>query len=175
MAQYIVLALLALVIFGSGICRAITITVTGAWSETIDAGDLNPPFTAGADLNPTYTSAADAVSIDISGTIGNWRTDVKRVDSNWHGDFILSVQRTSGGTGTGSVSGGVAFMTVEETDSQFFTHNNISRHSTRGRTETASGKARSFGAKPLSLGITQNNLCICRIHLGRGRSTGINP
>lgn len=98
----------------------ISITVTGDWSETIDASDLQAG--AGSDLIDTYESASDAVSINISGTTGagdNWRVDVKKVDTNWHGNFILYVKRTSDGTG-GTVSGGTSYQQVTDTYQSFF-------------------------------------------------------
>ena len=99
--------------------QAIDITVTGDWLLTIDASDLQAG--AGSDLEPNYTSASDAVQIDISNTAGNWRVEVKRIDSNWHGDFQLSVKRTSDGTGSGTISGGTTAVTVTQTDQEFFT------------------------------------------------------
>ena len=98
----------------------INITVTGSWSETIDASDLQDG--AGSDLIDTYESIADAVSISISGTTGasdNWRVDVKKLDTNWDSSFHLYVKRTSNGTG-GSVSGGTAYQELTDVDESFF-------------------------------------------------------
>jgi len=98
----------------------INITVTGSWSETIDASDLEAG--AGSDLIDTYESIAGAVSISISGTTGpsdNWRVDVKKVDTNWDSSFHLYVRRTSDGTG-GSVSGGTAYQEITDVDQSFF-------------------------------------------------------
>jgi len=106
---------------GAGVCDAIAITVTGSWSETINAADLVAG--PGSDLQSTYESAADAASIDISGTAGGgdtWRLDIDKTDTNWHGDFILYARRTSSGTG-GSVSGGGAYQQITGTTTTFFT------------------------------------------------------
>ena len=97
---------------------AISITVTGSWTQTIDASDLQAG--AGSDLIDTYESASDAVSIDISQTGGDWRVDVKKVDTNWHSNFQLSVRRTSSGTGSGTISGGTSYQEVTDTDQSFF-------------------------------------------------------
>jgi len=112
---------LACLICSGGICWAISITVTGNWSETIDSTDLQAG--AGSDLISTYESAVDTVSIDISATIGNWGLDVKKFDTNWHSDLHLHVKRTSDGTGSGSISGGGAYQEVTDTDQSFFSGN----------------------------------------------------
>ncbi len=99
---------------------AISITLTGGWSETIDENDLQAG--AGSDLIDTYESDSDAVSISISEATGaedTWRVDVKKVDTNWHGNFILYVKRTSDGTG-GSVSGGTSYQQMTDTYQSFF-------------------------------------------------------
>jgi len=100
--------------------ESIVIAVAGSWSETINASDLIAG--AGSDLIDSYESATDALSISISETTGAsdaWRIDVKKVDANWHSDFILHVKRTSDGTG-GSVSGGTSYQQVTDTSSSFF-------------------------------------------------------
>lgn len=119
--RYVVPGLLALVICSSGICWAITIAVTGNWSETIDASDLQAG--AGSDLIDTHESTADLVTIDISATAGNWSLDVKKIDGNWHPDLLLHAKRTSDGTGSGSISGGVAYQQIIDIDQSFFSGN----------------------------------------------------
>lgn len=115
---YIFLALLSSLMCSGGICWAISIAVTGSWSETIDALDLEDG--AGSNLISTYESAADAVSINISSTVGNWGLDVKKIDTNWHSNLHLQVKRTSDGTGSGSISGGDVYQEVADTDHSFF-------------------------------------------------------
>jgi len=69
------------VFFGNEVCGQISITLTGSWSETINAADLTAG--PGSDLQDSYESAADAASLSISGTGGvgdTWRIDVKKVD-----------------------------------------------------------------------------------------------
>ena len=93
--RYIVPGLLALVVFSSGICWAITIAVTGNWSKTIDASHLQAG--AGSDLIDTHESDAGLVTIDISATVGNWGLDIKKFDGDWHADLHLYARRTSDG------------------------------------------------------------------------------
>lgn len=98
------------------------ITVTGSWTENIDASDLQAG--AGSDLIDTYESASDQIDIyvDAQGA-RNYRVDVRKNDANWHSNFQLSVRRTSDGTGYGWVSGGTSYQEVTDTDQSFFTGN----------------------------------------------------
>jgi hypothetical protein len=114
--------LLAWLICSGGICWAISIAVTGNWSETIDSDDLQAG--AGSDLIDTYESAVDAVYIDISGAAGNWTVSV-RADTeppDWHSNLQLHVKRTSDGSGPGpsTISGGTTYQEVTDTDQSFF-------------------------------------------------------
>ena len=119
--NFVILILLSGIIFlGTKAGAVVSITVIGDWSETINASDLQAG--AGSDLIDSYQSASDAVSISISGTTSAsdaWRVDVKKVDTNWHGDFILYVKRASDGGG-GSVSGGTSYQQVTDTYQSFF-------------------------------------------------------
>jgi hypothetical protein len=119
--QYIIPALLALLVCYGGICWAISITATGNWSETIDASDLTAG--AGSNLIDTCQSAADAVSIDIAATSGNWGLDVKKITSNWHNNLHLHIRRASDGTGSGTISGGDSYQEVTDIDQSFFSGN----------------------------------------------------
>lgn len=103
---------------------AISITAAGFWADIIDETDLvGGP---GSNLIDTHESAADQVSIDITGTTGDsdaWRVDVKRLDTAWHADLHLHVQRTSGGSGSGSISGGASYQEIGDTYQSFFSGN----------------------------------------------------
>lgn len=102
--------------------EAIDITATGGWSETINEADLVSG--AGSSLLDTYESATGASVIDITNAVDkkdNWRVDVRRVDGGgWHGDFTVYVKRTSDGNGQGSISGGLSYIEVTTTDTEFF-------------------------------------------------------
>jgi len=117
--QYIIPALLASFVCGAGICWAVSITAPGSWSETIGV----PPPIAGNDLPNTYQSATNAVSITITATSGNWGLNVKIISSNWHSSLHLYIQRTSDGTGSGSISGGTSYQEVTDIDQPFFNGN----------------------------------------------------
>ena len=97
---------------------SIDITSTGNWSLTIDENDLING--AGSDLNSTYESTTYQVSLTISSTSGNWRVDVRKVNTNWHSDLHLWLRRTGDGSG-GSVSDGTVYQELTGTDQPFFT------------------------------------------------------
>jgi len=120
-AKIILIFLLAPLLFAAQTAHAGTsITVTGAWFETIDKNDLISG--AGSDLKDTYTSVSGQVSIDISGTTGPtdaWRVDVRKQDDNWNNNLHQYVRRTSDGSG-GSVGGGASYQSVTDIDTPFF-------------------------------------------------------
>lgn len=118
--EFAIVILIFGIIFFVGKTEAIDITAVGSWSLSITSADLAAG--AGSDLKSDYESAADAVSISISATAGasdSWRIDVKKVDTNWQGNLILYIKRTSNGTG-GSVSGGTAYQEVTDINTSFF-------------------------------------------------------
>ncbi len=105
----------------AGIDILVAPKVPGGWFETIDYWDLLAR--AGSNLESEYESESDTESIDISGTTGsddNWRVDVKKIDSNWDNNLVLSVERMSNGTGQGSIYGGAAYLQLTDTYQTFF-------------------------------------------------------
>ncbi len=101
---------------------AANINISGSWFRVIGAGDLQGG--AGSSLASTYESAADQVSLSVTGagSATTWRVDVRRVDSNWHADFVLSIRRTNNGSGgSGSVSGGTTYLQITTTSQTFVT------------------------------------------------------
>jgi hypothetical protein len=100
---------------------AISISAIGTWSETVSDADLAGG--PGSDLVGTYESAADQVSMDISGATDDsdtWRVDLKKTDTAWHSNLHLYLKRTSGGSGSGSVSGGQSYLEATDTYAEFF-------------------------------------------------------
>lgn len=93
------------------------ISASGGWSETIDASDLISG--AGSDLTDAYVSNASATTISVTYT-GSWRVDARRTDSFWHPDYTLFGQRTSGGSGSGSIAGGLSYQGISTSDAAFF-------------------------------------------------------
>jgi hypothetical protein len=115
----IALLIAAAIISAEGVWAAVSISVTGDWFETIDETDLAGG--AGSDLVSTYESAADQVSIDIADApTESWRVDVRKVDTDWHGDLSLYVRRTSDGSGSGSIAGGASYQQISSTYQEFF-------------------------------------------------------
>ena len=101
------------------LAQAATITITGSWSRVIGAGDLTGG--PGTNLTATYTSAANQVLLGVTTTGVNWRVDVRRIDTIWHANFVLSIRRTGFGSGTGSVTGGGGFQAITTTSQAFVT------------------------------------------------------
>lgn len=102
----------------AGPLHAITITLTNAdpdWTVTVVYGVL-----AGDDLTGTYTSAANEAVMRIDAPAAQWRVDVRRTDTTWHGNLTLYVMRTSNGNPNGHLSGGTVYQPVGTTDAEFF-------------------------------------------------------
>ncbi len=117
------LALLALVLVSlpSSIFGAVSISVLGNWSETVDEADLQGE--PGSVLEDVYESPTDQVSISIADSLDNadaWRVDVRRLDTVWDGGVTVSVKRTSDGSGGGTISGGSNYVDVTGVDKVFF-------------------------------------------------------
>ena len=97
-----------------------SITGTGSWVLTI--GSLDLIAGAGSELVASYESAVDAVLLSPNPTPGKpaYRVDVRRIDTTWHGSFVLWIKRSGDGTGSGSISDGTTYFTVTTTDQTFF-------------------------------------------------------
>ena len=110
-----------LVVSNLGMLDALDFSVTGGWDLTIDATDMTGG--AGSDIASDYVSAANAVLMDITGTIvvaEPWYITVNKSDVEWDGSLHLSMQRSSDGTGTGTISGGTAWLELTATAQSFF-------------------------------------------------------
>jgi hypothetical protein len=94
---------------------AATLDATGSWSETVNAADLSSG--PGSNLASEYTSPADQATFDVSG-VNNWVVNVSRTDTSWNGNTHLYIMRSSGGTGSGTITGGTSFIEVTGTSQQ---------------------------------------------------------
>lgn len=95
------------------------ITSIGDWSETITAANLVSG--AGSNLQAQFESVAGVTSLTITNAPGAWTLRVRRGGSGGHGDVTVFVKRTSSGSGSGSVSGGTAYVELTGTDTELFT------------------------------------------------------
>ncbi len=103
----------------SHLAQAATITIAGSWSRVIGAGDLTGG--PGSDLTATYESATNQIRMAVRDD-ANWRVDVRRIDTIWHADFVLSIRRTNNGTaGNGWVAGGTTYLQITTTSQTFVT------------------------------------------------------
>lgn len=114
------LAISVVLLLGVGpALHAINISVIGSWSRAV--GELDLVAGGGSDLTFSYESAVDQGLVDITGAgQATWRVDVKRSDTTWHNDLSLEVQRTSDGSGPGSISGGTTYIEVTTIDMEFY-------------------------------------------------------
>jgi hypothetical protein len=114
---------LGIVLLAAGPAVAvINITVTGSWNQSIDKNNLTGGV--GTNLTNTFTSAQNTNLITITGATSkrdNWQINIKRINTTWVGSLLVFAQRTSNGTGTGTISGGQAYIQVTTTDTTFFT------------------------------------------------------
>jgi hypothetical protein len=100
---------------------ALSFTVSGGWSLTLDGADLSG--TAGSDLVSSHASASNAVVIDIADAVDQfevWYIDIHKVEGTWDASLILSAIRTTDGTGLGTISGGTALREITDTETRFF-------------------------------------------------------
>ena len=103
------------------LAQAATITISGSWSRVIGAGDLTGG--PGSDLTATYESATNQITMAVRDD-ANWRVDVRRIDTIWHANFVLSIRRTNNGTaGNGWVAGGTTYLQITTTSQTFVTGN----------------------------------------------------
>jgi hypothetical protein len=98
---------------------AADISSSGNWTEMIDASDLVAG--AGSDVASQYESGSGTATLTISNTAGaSWRILARRSDGTWHNNFVLSVRRTSDGSGSGAVIGGSSYIQLSTLDTEIF-------------------------------------------------------
>jgi hypothetical protein len=113
--------LIALALLSMRPAGAMDIVALGSWSEIIDSSDLIGG--AGGTLTSTYESALNQIELSILNTADmndSWRVDIRRLDITWPASLTLYAQRTSDGTGLGSISGGASYQVIGTTDAAFF-------------------------------------------------------
>jgi hypothetical protein len=97
---------------------ATDLDATGSWFETVSAADLSSG--PGSNLVSEYTSPADQATFDVSDA-NDWEVHVSRTDTSWSGNARLFIMRSSGGTGSGQITGGTSFSEVTPTSQQLCT------------------------------------------------------
>jgi len=93
----------------------------GTWNLTINSSNLGPPAEAGQQLISTYTSTAITTTLGVTGAGSSdpWNIYIRRSGGNWNSQFTLEIDRTSDGSGNGTVSPDPGYIQVKETDSLF--------------------------------------------------------
>lgn len=108
------LALLAL----TSLAQSADLTSSGDWSESITAANLVSG--AGSDLQPQFESVSGITTLTIGNAPGSWTLRVRIAGSGGHSNVTVHVKRTSGGSGSGSISGGTAYMALTGGNSTLF-------------------------------------------------------
>lgn len=115
-----ILGLIISLLLSSVTGEAADIIASGGWSTVIGPSDLIGG--AGTDIGDKE-SAPSATFLTVSATGFNWRVDVRRSDLAWNSNLVLYVQRTSDGTGSGTVFGGTSYAPVGIVDASLFSGN----------------------------------------------------
>ncbi len=106
--------------FATTCFAAIGISSTGDYSVNITAANLVSG--AGSDLQSSQESASGVTTITISGASSqSWTVKVRRGTGTWNNNVTLFVQRTSSGSGPGTITGGTSYVSVGTIDTTFFT------------------------------------------------------
>ena len=109
-------ALLVLVLSGAG--HSADLTSSGDWVLGVNATNL--VARAGSDLQAKFESASGVTTLTISNATGAWSLRARRSGGQWNGAVAMQVKRTSDGSGSGSNTGGNAYVDVSGTDSEIF-------------------------------------------------------
>ena len=99
----------------------LSFTVAGSWSLVIGSSDLSGG--PGGDLVPEFVSAADALVFEVTGAVDQfeaWYVDIQRIDISWDPALHIELQRTSNGSGIGTISGGTGFLEAEAASRRLF-------------------------------------------------------
>ena len=105
----------------AGSLGAISITVSGSWSATIDVSSLQGG--AGSDLVPSVESPLNGTALSVKQSRQqSWQITVRKIDGTWFPALALAVERTSNGSGgSGTVTGGTAYLNVTSVEQVLFT------------------------------------------------------
>lgn len=117
-------ALIAFLIFLASPLWALGLKVNlNTWNLTVNSSNLGPPAEAGQQLTSTYTSATVTSTLTVTGA-GNsqpWRINIRKSDGSWNSQFSLEIERTSDGSGSGTITPDPGFIQVRDTDTVFIT------------------------------------------------------
>ena len=102
----------------SGASQSADLTSGGDWVASVTAANLVSG--AGSDLQAQFESVSGVTTLTITNVSGAWSLRARRSGSQWHGDVTAYVKRTSDGSGSGSISGGTAYVALASTDTEIF-------------------------------------------------------
>jgi hypothetical protein len=96
---------------------AADISSNGTWYEMISAADLVAG--AGSNLRAPIDSAGGTTVLSVAAA-GAWQVKARCDSGAMPAGTTIWVRRVSNGTGSGTISGGEAFVQLSATDSDFF-------------------------------------------------------
>lgn len=114
--------MIVLFILASPVSAAIGMKVVlGTWNLSINSSNLGPPAEAGQQLVSTYTSTTVTTELEVTGAGKSepWNIHIRRSGGSWNSQFTLEIDRTSDGSGNGTISADPGYIRVNETDSLF--------------------------------------------------------
>jgi hypothetical protein len=98
---------------------ALDIAAQNAWSFSLGRGALAAG--AGSNIAQPVDSGSMLLTIDVTNSGGAaWVVKARRSDLQWASGAGLSVRRVSDGSGTGSITGGNAYVGVNGSDQTVF-------------------------------------------------------
>ncbi|MEI9894764.1 MAG: hypothetical protein WDN28_12975 [Chthoniobacter sp.] len=102
----------------AGLAQGADLTSSGDWIQTITAAHLSSG--AGSDLQAQFESVSGVTTLTVANASGAWSLRARRSGGQGHPDVTVYVKRTSGGGGSGSISGGTAYMELTTSDAEIF-------------------------------------------------------
>ncbi|MBL7814150.1 MAG: hypothetical protein JNL70_04015 [Saprospiraceae bacterium] len=108
------------------VIKAQSIAASPGWSVSVPANTITE---AGSDYSANATSAINQTLVSLTmpgGVFGaNFTVSVHKIDTDWHSNLSLWVQRTGTGTGNGlfsaSITGGASFLQLTSSPQTFYT------------------------------------------------------
>lgn len=102
----------------TGLAHSADLTSIGDWSENVTAANLVSG--AGSDLQSQIESISGVTTLTISNAPGAWTLRARRSSSQWNNNLAVYAKRTSAGSGSGTISGGNAYVELTGNDSEIF-------------------------------------------------------
>ena len=100
-----------------GTASAADVTTIGSWTESVTAANLASG--AGSDLAP-LESVSGTTILNLTSTAGTWHLKARLGPGQWNSNLTIWVKRVSDGSGSGTISGGSAYVQLAAADTEIF-------------------------------------------------------